>query len=273
MVRKIIEIDDGKCNGCGECVPNCPEGALKIIGGKARMTGDFLCDGLGACMGHCPQGAISIIEKEAPAYDETAAMKNIVKAGPKAVDVHLKHLREHSQTEFLKTAMEILEKTPPALTLPTSLGAKSGCPGSKSVQFGPISIRKPEASSSALTHWPIQLHLINPSAPHFQQTDVLLAADCTAFAMGGFHANHLAGKSLAIACPKLDGNQDVYLSKLVALMNQSSIKSLTVMIMQVPCCGGLWQLAMKARELSTTPPPMKRIRISLQGEVLETTEA
>ena len=276
MVRKIIEIDEAKCNGCGDCVPNCPEGALQIVDGKARVTGEFLCDGLGACIGHCPQGAITIREKEAAAYDETGAMKNIMKAGTGAVDAHLKHLRAHGQTEYLTLALDVLGKAKipprPSLELPSMPSSKTGCPGSKSIQFltSPLAVRKAEPVPSALTHWPIQLHLINPAAPQFQQTDVLLAADCTAFAMGGFHADHLAGKSLAIACPKLDGNQEIYLTKLVSMMDQSRIKSLTVMIMQVPCCGGLWQLAMKARALAKTPPPMQMIRIGLRGEILET---
>lgn len=276
MVRKMIEIDEEKCDGCGQCVTNCPEGALKIVDGKARVIGEFLCDGLGACIGHCPQGAIEIKEKEAAAYDEAAAMRNILQKGPAEVAAHLKHLGDHGQTEYLKQAMVVLDREKALSRAPLDLsltpGGKGGGPGSKSLQFSasPIAPLKPAALPSALTHWPIQLHLINPGAPQFQKKDILLAADCTAFAMGGFHANHLAGKSLAIACPKLDGNQEVYQNKLVSMMDQSEITSLTVMIMQVPCCGGLWQLALRARELASKRPPMKLIRISLQGEILET---
>jgi Fe-S-cluster-containing hydrogenase component 2 len=277
MVRKIIAIDEEKCDGCGECIPNCPEGAIKLVDGKARLTGEALCDGLGACLGRCPQGAITVTEREAAAYDESEVMKNMLQSGPSVVSAHLKHLEDHGEIESLKIAKAEIERArkkpavPVSLDIPGFPGSRPGCPGSASMSFQ----KRPdsaEAPCSALTHWPIQLHLLNPLAPQFQDADVLLAADCTAFATGRFHEHYLKGRALAIACPKLDSNQDVYLQKLAGMMERSRMKSLTVMIMQVPCCGGLWQLALKARESVSKPPFMRLIRLGLQGEVLETRE-
>ena len=209
--RKIIKIDDKKCNGCGLCIPNCPEGALQMIDGKARLISDLSCDGLGACIGHCPEGAITIEEREAQAYDEKEVMKNIVKQGNNVVRAHLGHLKDHRQDTYLKEAMDFLKEK--NIEIPKefvkgdkNMHAHSGCPGAKMVDFSKKqkSAKENESNSkveSQLQQWPIQMHLIMPTAPYYQGKDVLLVADCVAYALGGFHPEYLKGKSIAIACP------------------------------------------------------------------------
>lgn len=280
MKRKMIQIDEAKCDGCGLCLPNCPEGAIQLIDGKARLISDLFCDGLGACLGHCPQGAITIEEREAEPYNERQVMANIVKQGAPVIHAHLQHLQEHNELDYLRDAMNYLKENHLQidLTNPQAPGAapsqppEGGCPGSRLMSFAP---RSSAASTddagkraSQLRHWPIQLHLISPRAPHYQGADLLLAADCVPFAMGDFHRDYLQGKALAIACPKLDEGQDVYVEKLAALVDEARINTLTVMIMQVPCCGGLLRLAKEAVARAQRKVPIKCIVVSLQGDVL-----
>lgn len=276
MKRTIIKIDEDKCNGCGLCIPNCPEGAIQIIDGKARLVSDLMCDGLGACLGHCPEGAISQEEREAEPYDERKVMENIVKQGGNTIKAHLQHLKEHGQTEFLAIARAYLQEhgievPDNAHETPACNGSPAGCPGSLSTIF---TRKDPEAESlsgkrpSALSHWPIQLHLLSPMAAHYQGADLLLAADCTAFSLGDFHKDYLQGRVLAIACPKLDQNQEVYSAKLKALIDDARINTLTVMIMEVPCCGGLKHLAQQAAASADRKVPIRTIVVSLQGEIL-----
>ena len=278
MKRKIIRIDEEKCNGCGLCIPNCPEGALQIIGGKARLVGDLLCDGLGACLGHCPEGAILVEEREAEAYDERTVIANVVAQGKDTIEAHLRHLEEHDQQDYLQEAVDFLqergilvtisEEKPPATQATKAIG---GCPGSQSANFARLDPLA-EASGvrdSMLTHWPIQLHLVNPMAPHFAGSDLLLAADCVAYTMGDFHKDHLQGKTLAIGCPKLDDGQEAYLAKLVTLIDSAQVRSLTVMIMQVPCCSGLFQLAQRAVGQSSRRIPIRYQVVGIRGEVLQ----
>lgn len=280
MKRKIIKIDEEKCDGCGLCMPGCPEGALQMIEGKARLVSDLFCDGLGACLGHCPQGAITIEEREAVPYDERQVIAVIAKQGKAVVDAHLKHLREHNETTYLQQAYDYLREhglvagqtSTDSKPHPASIRA-GGCPGSQTVSFGACSgaTEAPPAGPqpSRLTHWPIQLHLISPQAPHFQGSDLLLAADCVPFALGGFHEAYLKGKTLAIACPKLDEGQEVYLQKLTSLVDDAEIKSLTVMIMQVPCCSGLLHLARRAVAQANRKIPINFIVVGLRGEILQ----
>jgi hypothetical protein len=237
---------------------------LQIVDGKARLVADVYCDGLGACLGHCPQGAIIVEEREAAAYDEELAIQNIARQGAEAVKAHLEHLREHDETEHLRTALRFLAHQ----SAPSHAG---GCPGSRSASLTPRSEAVPAQGpvASQLTHWPIQLHLVNPLAPHFHGADLLLSADCIPFAMGNFHSDFLRGKTLAVACPKLDRGQEVYLDKLTAFVDQAQIRTLTVMIMQVPCCSGLLQLARRAVENASRKPPLEAIVVSLQGDVLQ----
>lgn len=267
-VRKIITINEELCNGCGECITGCPEGAIALVDGKAKLTSDIYCDGLGACLGECPTGAISITEREAAPYDEKLVIANIVKQGPTAVQQHLQHLQEHGETEYLKQAMEFLN-TPIATT-----EKHCGCPGSTTRSFGnkASNAQRPQegiSPKSALTHWPVQMHLIQPTSAHFQGSDVVLSADCVAFSLGDFHGRFLNGKTLAIACPKLDDGQDVYRSKITALIDQAKINTLTVMIMQVPCCGGLLQLALTAAKEASRRIPIKAIVVGVEGDILK----
>ena len=280
MKRKIINIDEAKCTGCGLCMPNCPEGAIQMVGGKARLVRDLFCDGLGACLGHCPEGAITIKECEAEPYDEARVMVNIVKAGEAATKAHLEHLRDHDQKEFLAQALQYLDehgiKNPLAQAVPEPpkhAHAHSGCPGARAMTFDAGKAEPtPEAEGnrpSQLTHWPVQLHLVSPLAPHFQGADLLLAADCTAYALGDFHKDFLKGKALAIACPKLDADQDVYEQKLIAFIDEAKINTLTVLIMQVPCCGGLLRLAQSAASQAQRKVPIKCVVVGLQGGILK----
>ncbi|NQT24224.1 4Fe-4S binding protein [candidate division KSB1 bacterium] len=278
MEREIITIDEDKCNGCGLCVPGCPEGALQIIDGKARLISDLFCDGLGACIGECPEGAIEIEKREAEPYDERTVMENIIKAGPNTIKAHLAHLKDHGETAFLKIAVDVLKEknleVPQGINeedKPVQHGHAVGvCPGSKPMNFNnetPIQSNEGDVSSQ-LTHWPVQLHLVSPRAPYFEGADVLLAADCTAYALGDFHQRFLKEKALAIACPKLDEGHDIYLAKLIAMIDDAKINTLTVLIMQVPCCGGLIHMAKQAAEQASRKIPIKKVVVGIKGEIL-----
>ncbi len=273
--RKIVKIDQEKCTGCGLCIPACPEGALQIIDGKARLISDLFCDGLGACLGPCPEGAISIEEREAEPYDESRIMENIVKQGENTIKAHLKHLQEHNQKEFLQQAIAFLKKRNieiPILEEEKIVEDKEikGCPG-----IVMQNIKKTENQSneegkrkSYLTHWPIQLHLISPTAPHYKKADVLLCADCVAYTAGDFHKDYLQGKPLAIACPKLDQGREIYLEKIQSWIDDARINTLTVLIMQVPCCRGLLLLAKEAANKAKRKIPIKVIVIDIKGDIL-----
>lgn len=283
--RKIIEIDERKCDGCGDCIPACPEGAIQLIDGKVRLISDLCCDGLGACLGHCVQGAITIEEREAAPYDERHVMANIVRQGPNVIRAHLEHLQEHGETEYLAQAVAVLEENRlvnplqqenqlMSQTETVTLHPPGGCPGARSMNFAAALVAPPANGNnghrpSQLTHWPVQLHLISPAAPQYRGKDVLLAADCVAYAVADFHKDYLAGKSLAIACPKLDDGQKTYVAKLRALIDDAKINTLTVMIMQVPCCMGLLNLARAAAAEASRKVPVKSIVVSLKGKVLQ----
>ncbi|MCX6238585.1 MAG: 4Fe-4S binding protein [Bacteroidia bacterium] len=288
MERDIIKIDDDKCTGCGLCVPNCHEGALQIIDSKVRLVSDLMCDGLGACIGHCPEGAITIERREAEPYDEAKVMGIMVSKGFNTVVAHLRHLREHNETVFLKQGMAYLianeskldfmvDEVKKAVHQPdnTSAGAgcNGGCPGSKTVIFNPAEIKmadhQPNGSlQSQLRQWPVQLHLINPGASHFAGSDLLVAADCSAFSLGDFHQNWLKNKTLVIACPKLDQGKEIYLQKFIALIESAKVNTITVLIMEVPCCGGLLQLVEMAISRAARKVPVKAITVSIRGEIL-----
>jgi ferredoxin len=276
MKRKVIQIDEEKCTGCGLCIPECPEGAIRIIDGKARLISDLFCDGLGACLGHCPEGAITVEEREAEPYNEKLVMENIIAKGPNTIRAHLEHLREHGETEYLEQALSVLRKKGVAVPGEKEretgrTHGSTGCPGSRAMTFEEEKTQgeSPAVSQpSQLRHWPVQMHLISPSAPHYRRSDLVLAADCVAFSMGGFHQQILKGKTLAIACPKLDEGKEIYLEKLKALIDEAEINTLTVVTMQVPCCQGLVQLARQALESASRKIPLKSIVVSLKGEVL-----
>jgi NAD-dependent dihydropyrimidine dehydrogenase PreA subunit/uncharacterized protein (DUF779 family) len=288
MIREVVHINEELCNGCGDCVPNCHEGALQIIDGKARLISDLMCDGLGACLNHCPMDAITIEKREAEPYNEVKVMEIMVTKGKSTVVAHMKHLKDHNEHGFLKEAVGFLRSN--AATIDFDINqvitevhnhgkpaahhhAGGGCPGSKTISFNSdnLSVDNGQMVSgqSELRQWPVQLHLVNPMAPYFQQADVLVAADCVAFSMGNFHQKYLKGKGLAIACPKLDSDMEVYVEKIKMMIDNAHINTLTVMIMQVPCCGGLVQMAKAASSQATRKVPVKVIVVSLQGDVLQ----
>jgi NAD-dependent dihydropyrimidine dehydrogenase PreA subunit len=273
MKRKIITIDEGKCTGCGMCAADCPEGALQVIDEKARLVGDLFCDGLGACIGACPENAIKVEEREAEAYNEIEVMKNIVPQGPNVILAHLRHLKTHFQTAWLKQAISYLREQRVAIDLPSEFtgqdGAATQCPGSKTYSFLTQTSSSGEARmQSQLTHWPIQLHLISPLAPHYHNSDLLIAADCVAYALPGFHKDFLQGRTLSIACPKLDSHQEIYAEKLAAFIDQAEVRSIHVMIMQVPCCNGLLRLVVEAASQAQNRVPVSRVIVGIRGEIL-----
>jgi NAD-dependent dihydropyrimidine dehydrogenase PreA subunit len=301
MKREIVKIDEEKCTGCGLCIPNCHEGALQIIDGKAVLISDLMCDGLGACLGHCPEGALEIETREAEAYDEPKVMAEMVKKTKNVVIAHLMHLKDHNEIEYLRQGLGYLtansasiphntdeiiytleqyiptnnkhehkSEKQPSMNIQAMHPQGGGCPGSQSKSFKPVSISQVSTSEipSALAQWPVQMHLINPGASHFQNSDFVLAADCVAYALGGFHSKYLQGKTLGIACPKLDTNKEVYLEKLVRLIDESKVNTIAVLIMEVPCCGGLLQLAMNASQRAVRKVPVKAVTVGVQGEIL-----
>ena len=262
-----------KCNGCGLCIPNCPEGALQIIDGKVRLVSDLFCDGLGACIGHCPKGAITIEEREAEPYNERKVMANIVKQGRNTIKAHLEHLRDHNATKYLNEAIEFLKEKKIKIPLDVDkMKAKhfDGCPGARMMDFPQIGQQGSEEGKrpSQLRQWPVQLHLVSPMAPYYQGKDIVLAADCVAYALGDFHKDYLKGKGLAIACPKLDADQEVYIEKLTSLIDDAKINALTVMTMEVPCCAGLLYIAKQAVEKSKRKIPIKSVTVAISGKIL-----
>lgn len=301
MKRKIINIDENKCDSCGLCVPNCHEGALQIIDGKARLISELFCDGLGACIGYCPQGAITIEEREAEPYNEYKVMERMVSKGSNTIMAHLEHLRDHGEEELLNQAVEYIRKNNIEMSnnvsnqsneevfdveqqyssseQQTSVGCAGKCPGSASVDFTEIMNNDndetlPDNSEqifhkTALKQWPVKMHLINPSAGFYQNADVVLSADCVAYAMGNFHHHFLREQSLAIACPKLDSNKEVYVDKLIQLIEKSNINTLTVVMMEVSCCSGLMQLVQSALKKTNRKIPVKQAIVSIQGKLLK----
>ncbi|PKP38142.1 MAG: 4Fe-4S ferredoxin [Bacteroidetes bacterium HGW-Bacteroidetes-15] len=300
MKRDIITIDRDLCNGCGNCVSGCHEGALQMIDDKAVLISELMCDGLGACIGDCPVGAITIEHREAEAYDEVLTISKMVVNGKNTVIAHLKHLKDYNEKDYLRQGVEWLLANKDSLNFavdevlhevhnhqPKGMKAAQpqvhvhahhhqggGCPGSMARSFGAGTVAQSNGNSmvsgkSELSQWPIQLHLINPNSGQFQGSNLLLAADCVAFSLGNFHSEHLKGKTLAIACPKLDSNKDVYVEKITALIDNAKIDTITVMKMEVPCCGGLLQMAKIAMDNATRKVPIKLITVGIQGEILE----
>lgn len=279
MKRKVIHIDESLCNGCGLCVEGCHEGALQLIDGKARLVSELYCDGLGACVGDCPVGAIAIEEREAEPYDEVAVMKRMIPKGATTIAAHLAHLKAHGEVGYLEQGLRYLKqqgvaveerRVEPTVRDANPVQLACGCPGTQARSFK----RVPDSSIggqrggavSELTHWPVQLHLLNPQASYFEQADLVLAADCTAFAYPDFHATILKHRKLAIACPKLDHEKESYVDKLVELIDRARINTLTVVMMEVPCCSGLLKLAQLALQKSARKIPIKKVIIGVQGE-------
>lgn len=243
VMRKIIQIDEELCDGCGLCVPSCAEGSLEIVDGKAKVVADNLCDGLGACLGECPNDALSIIEREAEEFDE------------EAVEAYLAEKEKN--------------KVKPA---PVFTG---GCPSAGIQNFVPAKpagqTAKPApsatAQASALTHWPIQIHLVPPTAPFLQGADLLVLADCVPVAFPTLHRDFLQGKAVMMGCPKLDDAQS-YIQKFEQIFRVAGIKSITTVVMEVPCCSGLPMIVKRALAAAGADIPMDEVVISTRGEIL-----
>lgn len=236
-VRKIIVIDEARCNGCGQCVPNCMEGAIRIVDGKARLVGENLCDGLGNCLGKCPMDAITIEDRPAEEFSEQAVHEHLQAGAPKAAK-------------------------------PAGM-PHGGCPGSMLRQLKPsqpAATAGGEARPSQLGQWPVQLALVPISGAIWHQADVLIAADCVAFAMADFHERLLAGKTLAIACPKLD-DIEPYVAKLAAIFAGNDIRSITVAHMEVPCCGGIVYAVQQALKQAGRDIALRDVTVATDGTI------
>jgi NAD-dependent dihydropyrimidine dehydrogenase PreA subunit len=281
MRRKIINIDEEKCTGCGQCIPDCPEGALQLIEGKARLVSDLFCDGLGACMGTCPEGAITVIEREAGAYDEKAVMANIVPQGPAVITAHLEHLLGHGEQGLYHQAIDYLNEHHIPIPKHRIIGCHpdhethsrssfSGCPGAaaRTIPRQPPTANISGNSSSELRQWPVQLKLLNPQAGYFENADLLIAADCVPFAYPDFHRDFLKGKIVIIFCPKLDTDIEGYIAKLTDIFTRHPIRSVTILHMEVPCCSGVTFVVRKALEGSGKTIPFKEVTITINGQVI-----
>lgn len=270
MIRDIITIDEDKCNGCGNCIPGCPEGALQVIDGKARLVSDLFCDGLGACLGNCPTGAMKIEKREAEPYDEYKVMSNVVKGGANVIKAHLKHLDEHGEVGFLSQAIDYLEQN--AIAVPDYKEPKhTGCPGmiAKAIKREDnLGVVENAQVSAQLTNWPIQLGLINPDASYFDNADLVISADCVPFAYPTFHQKFLKGRILIMFCPKLDKTLDNYIEKLARLFATKEIRSLTIAHMEVPCCSGVEIIVKRALEQAGKTMVIKDYTVSISGEII-----
>ncbi|MFH1480547.1 MAG: 4Fe-4S dicluster domain-containing protein [Pseudomonadota bacterium] len=240
--RKIIEINDERCDGCGLCITSCAEGALKIVDGKARLVSEVYCDGLGACLGECPNDALHVVERDAEDFDERAVED---------------YLNEKSK-----------EEEPPQATM------ACGCPSSQIRMFIPSSscqeANKPafhESAESALTHWPVQIRLVPPTAPFLKNADLLVVADCAPLAYPHFHRDFLKGKVVMMGCPKFD-EVNPYIQKFADIFKTAKIKSVTVAVMEVPCCQGLPVILEKGMEMAGKKVPIEKVVISARGEIL-----
>ncbi|MBN1939629.1 MAG: 4Fe-4S dicluster domain-containing protein [Candidatus Aminicenantes bacterium] len=257
--RKIIEIDRDLCNGCGLCTTACMEGALALDGeNKAVLVRELYCDGMGACLDVCPTGALKIIEREGEAYDPNKTYQHVLKTRGKEAAVHV-HGADEKHSKM----------APPRM--PETLAC--GCPGSMAREID----RKPEpapkpgtmvSGRSELTQWPVQLHLVSPFAPYFRNADLLIAADCTAFALGSFHADLLKGKKLVIACPKLDDTA-AYTEKIAEIIKQNDLNSLTTAIMTVPCCSGLIRIVENAVASAGSDLEVRKVVVGIDGTLLK----
>jgi Fe-S-cluster-containing hydrogenase component 2 len=256
MRRKIVQIDEQKCDGCGECLPACAEGAITLVGGKARLSADVLCDGLGACLGECPQGAITVVERDAEAFDEEAVRAHLARIGRPAAP----------PAAAARPRLQVVAD--PAVS------PGGGCPGSRPMALPrrPLAVvpgapgpALPAAGAeSRLAQWPVQLHLVPVNAPWFAGADLLVAADCVPFAYPRFHDDFLAGKALVVGCPKLDDLQ-AYVDKLARIFATNDLRSVTVVRMEVPCCGGISTAARRSLAAAGKQLPFRDVVIGVDG--------
>jgi NAD-dependent dihydropyrimidine dehydrogenase PreA subunit len=265
MRRKIVQIDETKCDGCGECIPSCAEGAISLVNGKARLSADALCDGLGACLGECPRGAITVIERDAEAFDEVAVKAHLERLGKPPPAPH--HLAAAPRPPPARPRLAIAQDGP---------APQGGCPGSRAqtlprrglsvVPSVPGPALPTSGAESRLGQWPVQLHLVPVSAPFFQDADLLVAADCVPFAYARFHDDLLAGKALVVGCPKLDDLR-AYVEKLGRILASNEIRSVTVVRMEVPCCGGISTAARQGLAASGKDLPFRDVVVAVDGTI------
>lgn len=294
MLRQIIEIDEEKCDGCGLCIPSCKEGAIQLIDGKARLISDLFCDGLGACLGHCPQGAIEIIEREAEPYDEKQVIDKIATQPVTVLKAHLEHLLEHDDMEHYDEAiaymkekgiknpleqkgLNVIANAAPNMH-PKAHGhgkghAHGGCPGSQVIDRSAFadenSTGDNQRNESMLQQWPVQLHLVPPSAPYFKKKELVVLSTCSPIASANVHADYMKNRSVVVACPKLDYT-DPYTDKLAAIMANSEMPKVIILVMEVPCCKGLTGIAMNAAKRSGRKNLVVEEHImTLEGEIKE----
>ncbi|MGE5479098.1 MAG: ATP-binding protein [Chloroflexota bacterium] len=290
MKRKIIRIDEDICNGCGNCVPECKEGAIQIIEGKARLISDLFCDGLGACLGHCPEGAITIEEREAEPYDERKVIESLASQPASVLKAHLMHLREHGETQLLAqafAAMALVGLRNPLIEEEAAAEAKralgsmhnhshhggGGCPGSRMITLEQAAPKAPQPKEKGdygapqLAQWPVQLHLVSPYAPYFRSKDLSIISTCSPLASTDVHPRYLAGRACVVACPKLD-NTEPYPEKLAEIFKANATPKAIVVVMEVPCCKGLTKIALAARAFSGREDmPIEEHTIGLDGSL------
>jgi len=258
--RKIIEIDEKLCDGCGNCITSCPEHAIRIVdtpaGKKARLVKEFYCDGLGACLGTCPTGALTIEERESEPYNEEATIARIKEAAPEMLKTHIKHLKKHAG----ELPEHHAHKTPAGVT---------SCPSAQVLSWGEKkrTPKKTVKSGSELRQWPVQLHLVQPSAPYYKNADLAIIADCVPFAYADLHQDFLKGRAIAIGCPKL-GDAGAYIEKLTQMFKTANPRSIKVVHMEVPCCFGLVNIVQEAMKKAKKKVPFEEIIISIKGEKL-----
>ena len=264
MLRKIVRIDEAKCDGCGQCIPACAEDAIALQGGKARLSSDVLCDGLGACLGECPQGAITVVEREAEAFDGAAVKAHLGRAAA-----------SHSATTAAARAEAEAAPRPRLPIFGHGMAQEGGgCPGSRAMTrprrgltvVPDAPARDPAAAESRLGQWPVQLHLVPVNAPYFRGADLLVAADCVPFAYPSFHADFLDGRALVVGCPKLD-DLPAYAEKLGRIFAANELRSVTVVRMEVPCCGGISVAARRGLEGTARAVPIRDVVVGVDGAI------
>ena len=260
--RKLIHIDEELCNGCGQCVPGCEEGALQIIDGKARLVAEKYCDGLGACLGECPTGALTVREVDADDFDPEAVTELLKEQGRQAP----KHM---PSPEELRLSPPSSPSSPSSTSTPPASKPLGGCPSARLKTLTPCAqANQPRTQQgSALSHWPVQLRLVPPEAPFLKGADLLLTADCSAVALPDYHQEYVPGKVVLMGCPKFD-DVESYVEKLAAIFAGSGLKSVTILEMEVPCCSNMTRITAEAMKRAKANIPMERITVGLNGSIV-----
>lgn len=256
-LRKIIQIDDELCDGCGQCVPDCAEGSLKIVDGKVKLIADKLCDGLGACLGACPTGALKIIEREADEFDEVAVEQHLEREKQTAEKTQPAAMECGCASTHIQSFKTIGNSAP-------QMNDPSPCQSANT----PAPIPAAADSDSALSHWPVQIRLIPAHAPFLQNAHLLVAADCTAVAVRNFQENYLEGKTVMMGCPKFD-DAESYIQRFTEIISTCNLKSLTILLMEVPCCSAMAVIVQKAIERAGKNVPVEQITISTRGQEID----